>query len=777
MSENQELLPITLFDSYLRREITLTSETTVVAGLIKMYSCGPTVYGYQHIGNMRATWLPDTITDMAKIAGYEVEWVSNITDVGHLVDDGDDGEDKLEKGAKREGKNVRDIVDFYTDDFKVQCKALNFSLPTGKMNPKATEYIPEQMILALELLRDGKAYILEDGIYINSEKLKVKNDNEEFDDFDKIVKKIIDFKSENIDKPFIIALDGLAGSGKSTLAKKLETQIDDSKYFNLDAYTIEGDDLFSQSNIDSGFEIDFENKKYDTKRILTEILENEADVIILDGCFSFKNLQDIDIDFRIWVDADKTVALKRLIERELQEKRNIKPEIIKLSSQKWQEAEDRYLLDFDPQSRADIIVSSRTEEYQIVTKNKLIQNINYTGREIKNTDKNLEDFALWKFVAENSLQKWRFSDFSDEMCGENPNYNQKIFDLFHLGSGQRTAFENQQYSQIETKWGCPGWHSECVAMISQIIGTKRFSISSEIAKIDLDSSSSDSTENLTYEIDIHTGGEDHIDIHHKNERMQSQALGFQLSKYWVHNKFVLVNGKKMSKSLGNVYLVKGMFADTGSYSFENPPVSEFSAEFKQQIAKKYHELKLIKTGEEMDWISFKFDPLAYRMLLMEHHYSEQMNFTWEKLWSSQMRLWGLRKEAAKAKTVEQKVDLNDLGQFIELLETLTNNLNVPKFLEKYHNLLVETAQDKNDSNSQILSFYDVNFLKLDIFSPTIDQKVLELAKSRQEFKILKDYQKADEYRAEIQKLGYQIDDYTLGFGLWWRGDFSPSADL
>jgi cysteinyl-tRNA synthetase len=165
---------LSLFDSYLRKEVTIDPNKTLKPGILKLYSCGPTVYNYQSIGNMRAVWLPDTIASLTKMLGMEVEWVTNITDVGHLVGDGDDGEDKLETGARRENKQVSEIVDFYTQDFEKQCKALNFDLPVGKFNPKASDYIGEQMLLALELLAEDKAYLTTDGIYLDF--LKVQND-------------------------------------------------------------------------------------------------------------------------------------------------------------------------------------------------------------------------------------------------------------------------------------------------------------------------------------------------------------------------------------------------------------------------------------------------------------------------------------------------------------------------------------------------------------------------------------------------------------------------
>ena len=162
-------LNITLYDSYQQNLITLDPKTTAQKDILKIYGCGPTVYNYQSIGNMRAIWLPDTIVKVAKLAGWQTEWISNITDVGHLTDDGDAGEDKMEKGAKRENKTVQEIVDFYTQDFKEQCKVLNFDLPQGKYNPKASQYAKEQMILALKLLKEGKAYLTADGIYFDSQ--------------------------------------------------------------------------------------------------------------------------------------------------------------------------------------------------------------------------------------------------------------------------------------------------------------------------------------------------------------------------------------------------------------------------------------------------------------------------------------------------------------------------------------------------------------------------------------------------------------------------------
>jgi len=153
---------ITLFDSFLRKKVDLDLEQ-----IVKIYGCGPTVYNYQSIGNMRAIWLPDSLVKLVDLAGKKTDWVSNITDVGHLVGDGDEGEDKIEKTAKEKSLTAEKIVDFYTKDFYKQCYSLNFNLPTGKKNPKATSFVLQQAELALKLLKQDLAYLKPDGVYFD----------------------------------------------------------------------------------------------------------------------------------------------------------------------------------------------------------------------------------------------------------------------------------------------------------------------------------------------------------------------------------------------------------------------------------------------------------------------------------------------------------------------------------------------------------------------------------------------------------------------------------
>jgi cysteinyl-tRNA synthetase len=516
-----------VYDSYKRDLVAINSDNVVTPGWLSLYSCGPTVYNFQHIGNYRAGWLPDMISRIAQFGGWNVRWVMNITDVGHIVGDGDggenvtDGEDKIEKGARRENKTVQEIVDFYTDDFLLQCRRLNFNLPEGQLRPVASDYVQEQMMIALQLVLDGRAYFLDDGIYFDSE-----------------------------------------------------------------ANT------------------------------------------------------DLDLPFEILQEGDNA----------------------------------------------------------------------YTGRDIKNIQKNPADFALWKFVDPHSLQKWTFGEFPEALAIVN-----------------QIPTNNKPESVISIP-GSPGWHSECVAMIGTLFGTFK---PEEVYQRNF---SFQTLSEKTATIDIHTGGEDHINVHHKNEILQSEALGFHLSKYWVHNKFVLVDGKKMSKSLGNTY----------------------------------HLNDIIEKG---------YDPLVYRMLLLEHHYSEQMNFTWDKMDQSHSRLVGIRKDVAQIRSFVEQSNEYEYSHAINskqkelYFSVLADNLNVPLFLEKFQKLVGEVLDTiikektfKSD-NINAIRLMDEQVLALGLW-PDMPAEITNLAEKRKAAKTNKLYQEADSLRDSIQERGWDIGDFAWGFGLW-----------
>ena len=560
--------PIKLYDSYQKKEIILDSNKTVVPNTLKMYSCGPTIYNYMHIGNLRAAWFPTSVRDVAKLAGWKVELVHNITDVGHLTGDNDgdadNGEDRVEKGAKRDGKTADEIINFYLDDYNKQCQSINIYLPCKELDfdgqPRASEYVKEQMILAGDLLQQNKAYLLDDGIYFDSQ-------------------------------------------------------------FN--------DDLFKMSQ------------------------------------------------------ATNSQALKAILE--IQAKRNHG------------------------------------------------NNSQFTGREIFNTTKNPNDFALWKFVSVDSLQKWRFKEVleSDQILGINSWVSKQ--------SNIETA------EKVLTNWGCPGWHSECVAMICQILGKGYHGRDLNFYP----------HKNETV-IDLHTGGIEHMELHHKNEIIQSEAFGFQLATYWSHWQHVLVNGKKMSKSLGNSYLVVGKYENTGFYSLEHPPI-EVQEKFKVE----------------------RFDLLAYRLMLMEHHYTQQLDFTWNKLMQSQTRLFNIRKLGARIlsfhnyqgiqKTEESQKNINEQKEI--LTKTLANNLDFPTFLSDYTAFLetiinkITKEQILVEQDLEILNLFDRELLKLKIFENP-SQEAVGLAIARQNAKADKNWLEADSIRQQISQLGYQVDDYPWGYGLW-----------
>ncbi|AKH32687.1 Cysteine--tRNA ligase [candidate division SR1 bacterium Aalborg_AAW-1] len=139
---------------------------------VRIYSCGPTVYGAPHLGNMRKYFLDDVLKNTIKhILGYPTTHVVNITDVGHLTDDGDHGEDKMEKGARREGLTARDVAKRYEELFHDNCKKL--LLTPFDVTPRATEHIAEQIAMVQDLESKGYTYIIpDDGVYMDTSKVK-----------------------------------------------------------------------------------------------------------------------------------------------------------------------------------------------------------------------------------------------------------------------------------------------------------------------------------------------------------------------------------------------------------------------------------------------------------------------------------------------------------------------------------------------------------------------------------------------------------------------------
>ncbi len=157
---------------YLYNSATRTKElfTPREAGKVSMYTCGPTVYHFAHIGNLRTYAMEDVLEKYLRYLGYDVSRVMNITDVGHLSSDGDTGEDKMLKGARREHKTVLEIAKFYTDAFFADCAKLNIKIP-DVVEP-ATNCVPEFIDMVSALLEKGYAYEAGGNIYFDTSKLE-----------------------------------------------------------------------------------------------------------------------------------------------------------------------------------------------------------------------------------------------------------------------------------------------------------------------------------------------------------------------------------------------------------------------------------------------------------------------------------------------------------------------------------------------------------------------------------------------------------------------------
>lgn len=160
-----------LYNTLTRKIETFTSPAS---GPVKIYTCGPTVYDNPHIGNWGAYIYWDVLIRLLKANNLEVERVMNVTDVGHLTSDEDEGEDKLEKGARREQKTAWDVAAMYTDRFLAGLEELNI-LPPNHLT-KATDYIPQQLELVRQLKNKGYTYQIDDGIYFDTSKFPTYKD-------------------------------------------------------------------------------------------------------------------------------------------------------------------------------------------------------------------------------------------------------------------------------------------------------------------------------------------------------------------------------------------------------------------------------------------------------------------------------------------------------------------------------------------------------------------------------------------------------------------------
>lgn len=452
---------------------------------VGIYTCGPTVYDHTHIGHIRKFIFDDVLVRLLRYLNYDVKHVMNITDVGHLVSDADTGEDKLEKGAKREGKTAWEVAKIYEEDFFRTMSAVNVKRPD--IVCRATEHIADQITLIQKLEENGFTYLIADGVYFDST------------------------KSNSYGK--------LAG-----------------------------------------------------------------------------------------IDPQKQLAGVRI--------------------------------------------------------------------ETVPGKKHATDFALWKFTP----------------------------------SGTR------RHMEWDSPWGrgFPGWHIECSAMSLKYLGNAYVS-----GKINGEQSQT---------IDIHTGGIDHIPIHHTNEIAQSEAVTKkQFVKYWIHHNFLLVEGKKMSKSLNNFLTIDD----------------------------------LIKKG---------FDPLALRFLLLQTHYRQESNFTWEALigaqtvynqLKSQMAVIKQQKDKGERATLsEEKLEkVNSLRK--EFKDTIRMDLNTPQAVA----ILWKTVKSNipaGDKFEIVQIFNEVLGLGLDSYILPIEEaippEVNRLFDQRKKLRLENKFNEADNVRKQIEELGFVIVD-------------------
>lgn len=246
----------------------------------------------------------------------------------------------------------------------------------------------------------------------------------------------------------------------------------------------------------------------------------------------------------------------------------------------------------------------------------------------------------------------------------------------------------------DSPWGegFPGWHIECSAMSMEYLGNS---------------------------FDIHTGGIDHIPIHHTNEIAQSEAAtGDKFVKYWIHHNFLVVDGEKMSKSKKNFYTLENILAKG-------------------------------------------FDPLSLRYLFLTAHYRDRINFTWESLSSASNALNKLKEEI---RSWDQPKGTP--GQFYhKFLETANNDLNMPQSVAVMWQM-VHNAESTQQKSADLLAMDKILGLGLEEYigqQLEIPEEVKKLVDQREKARANKDFEKSDQLRKEITNLGYQVLDLAKGY--------------
>lgn len=345
--------------------------------------------------------------------------------------------------------------------------------------------------------------------------------------------------------------------------------------------------------------------------------------------------------------------------------------------------------------------TSKFSDYGKLGKQKIEEKESGARVEINAEKKHPSDFALWKFCVGDNLNhamRWDFE--SGEDLSKNP----------HLSESENRG----------QKIGFPGWHIECSAMSAKYLGEQ---------------------------FDIHTGGIDHIAVHHENEIAQSEAaFGHSFVNYWMHNEFMTVDGGKMSKSLGNTYTLS-------------------------------------------DVISHNVDPLSFRYLCLMNHYRSKLNFTWEALTDAEKGLMNILSELEfliKTRDVDSIISDKD---FIASLENdfqsaVSDDLNTAKALAVFSSVLSASSVSAKDKLDLIYKFDKVLGFDLEDFSDIINglddnsfeivpedmrniydnlpdyDSVIEAIEERKIARKNKNFSEADAKRLFIESQGFKIRDIS-----------------
>lgn len=308
------------------------------------------------------------------------------------------------------------------------------------------------------------------------------------------------------------------------------------------------------------------------------------------------------------------------------------------------------------------------------------------------TDGNSIYFDIKKFKQYGNLSNFKLEDLKENAKGRlsNDEYEKENAQDFSLWKAYEDS-DGENYWDTSIGKGRPGWHIECSAMSMKELGES---------------------------FDIHTGGVDNIFPHHENEIAQSEcATGKTFVKYWMHNEHLMVDGKKMSKSLGNFYTLR-------------------------------------------DLINKDIKPLAFRYFVYSGHYRTKINLTIDGIMGSQISL--LKIQNIYKNLGNERGEINK-DYSIQFRNCMDDDLNTPKALAIMWNLVKDSNISNKDKKATLLDFDKVLGFGLDqIKEDTIPEEVKILGEERKLSRENKDWSKSDELRNKIEELGYEIKDTENG---------------